>query len=100
MILQFRIAAIGILGSKVLKERGLIGICFDSLEYCGEEIREVFQLCRSETPLSNEFDINISFRVSKFYPIPLPTLYSYTVHKARTALVFSASSHYSYWAYP
>lgn len=41
MILQFRMAAIGILGSKVLKERGLTGICFDSLEYCGEEIREV-----------------------------------------------------------
>lgn len=42
MILQFRIAAIGILGRKVLKEKGLTGMCFDSLEYCGVEIREVY----------------------------------------------------------
>lgn len=95
-------AAIGILGSKVLKERGLIGICFDSLEYCGEEIREVYYLLsRSETlPPVMKFDINISFRVSRFYPTPLPTPYSYTVHKARIAPAFSASSHYSSWAYP
>lgn len=42
MLLQFRMAAIGILGRKVLKKRGLTGLCFDSLEYCGAEIREVW----------------------------------------------------------
>lgn len=41
MILQFRMAAIAILGSKVLKKRGLTGLSYDSLEFCREEIREV-----------------------------------------------------------
>ncbi|KAL7274698.1 hypothetical protein RUND412_002398 [Rhizina undulata] len=49
MILQFRIAAIAIIGKDILRHRGLIRLSFDSLEYCGDEIRQTLEIMSDQS---------------------------------------------------
>ena len=44
MAIGRRIDAIWILGNEVIQPRGLIGQAQDSLDYCGAEIRQVFEI--------------------------------------------------------
>jgi len=41
MIFGYRMEAIAILGREVMLPRGLVGLGFDSIDYCGPEIAEV-----------------------------------------------------------
>ncbi|KAH0606915.1 uncharacterized protein H6S33_002903 [Morchella sextelata] len=66
-ILQFRLTAISLLGRKVLRPRGLPGLCHDSLLHCQSEIRETL------TILS--------------YPTSYPVLLHCTQGKDRTGLI-------------
>ncbi|KAI9812647.1 MAG: hypothetical protein M1832_000367 [Thelocarpon impressellum] len=51
MLCGYRMEAISIMGREVLQPAGLVGLGRDSLDWCGEEIRQVFSLLASPTAL-------------------------------------------------
>lgn len=50
ILLGYRMEAISILGREVMKPRGLIGLGYDTIDYCGPELATVCPLLPFTTP--------------------------------------------------
>jgi len=44
-----RMEAIAVLGTNVMQERGLVGLALDSVDACGEEVKQVFRVLADES---------------------------------------------------
>ncbi|KAF1987663.1 hypothetical protein K402DRAFT_392475 [Aulographum hederae CBS 113979] len=44
MAFGYRVEAIAVLGTNVMRQRGLVGLAVDSLDACGSEVKEVFSV--------------------------------------------------------
>ena len=44
MVTGYRTEAIGILGREVMQPRGLVGLGIDSIDACGSELRQIFEV--------------------------------------------------------
>ncbi|KAI9851735.1 MAG: hypothetical protein M1824_002560, partial [Vezdaea acicularis] len=49
ILFGFRMQAINIIGREVMQPRGLTGLGHDSIDYCGEELRQVFDVLAEPT---------------------------------------------------
>ena len=59
MALGYRIEAIGILGWEVMLPRGLVGLGYDTIDFCGPEIAEVdfpFHLSITSMTISSVYE--------------------------------------------
>lgn len=82
MLFGYRMEAISILGREVMNPRGLIGLGYDIIDYCGAELATVCPLLPFPTPLLTSQALR-EFSSSPRYPI----LVHCTQGKDRTGLI-------------
>lgn len=70
ILFGYRMEAISILGREVMNPRGLIGLGYDTIDYCGPELATVCPSVPSTTPQSN---IPGPPRICILFALPYPS---------------------------